>query len=165
MTIKNLKDLYIVLLQDIYNGEQQLTKALPKMAEAAASNELAQAFTSHLEETKGQIVRLDQVFAELNVDARGETCEAMKGLIEEAKEFIEIDVDAHVRDAGLIAYAQKVEHYEIASYGALCAFATQLGFTEQAKLLEETLNQEKGADNKLNQFALRTANPEAKAAA
>jgi ferritin-like metal-binding protein YciE len=158
MAVKTVKDLLLDELRDIYHAEKQLVRALPKMAKKAKSNDLRQAFEHHLEETKGQVERLDQVFQQLDARASGKRCEAMEGLIEEAKEMMEEITTPEVLDAAMIGAAQKVEHYEIASYGTVCALAEALGQNEAARLLEETLNEEKSADQKLNQIALSSVN-------
>jgi ferritin-like metal-binding protein YciE len=158
MTVKSVNDLLLDELRDIYHAEKQLVRALPKMAKKAKSDELRQAFEHHLEETKGQVERLDQVFQHLDARSSGKRCEAMEGLIEEAKEMMEEIVTPEVLDAAMIAAAQKVEHYEIASYGSVHALAEALGQKEAARLLEETLNEEKAADQKLNQIALSGVN-------
>jgi ferritin-like metal-binding protein YciE len=148
-------------LRDIYHAEKQLVKALPKMAKAATDRKLQDAFTSHLEETKGHVERLDEVFEKLDAAKRGKRCEAMEGLIEEGRELIEEVQEGDVRDAGLITAAQKVEHYEMAAYGSLATFAKQLGNNEVASLLEKTLEEEKSADKKLNEIALGNVNKKA----
>jgi ferritin-like metal-binding protein YciE len=158
MAVKSVKDLLLEELRDIYHAEKQLVRALPKMAKKAKSDELRQAFEHHLEETKGQVERLDQVFQQLASRSSGKRCEAMEGLIEEAKEMMEEISTPEVLDAAMIAAAQKVEHYEIASYGSVQALAEALGHTEAARLLEDTLNEEKSADQKLNQIALSSVN-------
>jgi ferritin-like metal-binding protein YciE len=153
-TITTLDKLYEEELRDIYNAEGQLVKALPKMAKAASNDELKKAIEDHLEQTKGQVDRLEKVFQSLGVAVRGKTCAAMKGLLEEGKEILEEeDIEDTVLDAALIAAAQKVEHYEIATYGTLIAWAKQLGYADQAKLLEETLTEEKEADSLLTEIA------------
>jgi ferritin-like metal-binding protein YciE len=161
MAVKSIQDLFVTELRDIYHAEKQLVKALPKMAKAATHPELKQAFESHLEETRGQVDRLDQVFENLDLAKRAKKCEAMEGLLEEARSTMEEIEDDNVLDVGMIINAQKVEHYEIAGYGSLVALANQLGHSDVAKLLQETLQEEKAADEKLNQIALRAANPAA----
>ena len=141
MKQRNLNDLFIDQLRDIYDAEKQLVKALPKMAKAAHSTELRDGFTHHLEQTERQVERLEKVFEAAGHKAKAKTCEAMKGLVEEGKEMIDLNAEDDVRDAGLIAAAQKVEHYEIASYGCLCTWAEQLGFSEGQRLLHETLEE------------------------
>lgn len=159
--LSSLHELLVDQLKDLYNAEKQITKALPKMIKKANSEELKQAFTDHLEETEDQIARLEEVFQELGMDAKGKKCEAMEGLINEAKELLEEDAAPNVMDAGLIVCAQKVEHYEIATYGSLRTFADLLGYSRVADLLETTLNEEKATDEKLTQIAESTINIEA----
>ena len=161
MPVKTVQDLFVEELRDIYHAERQITKALPKMAKAASSPELKQAFELHLEQTRGQIERLDQVFEQLDVAKRGKKCEAMEGLLEEARSTMEEIEDEGVLDVGMIINAQKVEHYEIAGYGSLVALAKQLGHDQAASLLAETLAEEKETDQKLNEVALSMANPRA----
>lgn len=161
MAAHTLEDLLVETLRDTYNAEKQLVKALPKMAKAANSDELRAAFEEHLEVTRGQVTRLERVFKELGVAVRGKHCVAMEGLIEEGKELIEEDHDPEVLDAGLIAAAQKVEHYEIAAYGTTRTWAEMLGHSRAAQLLEESLNEESEADEKLSQLAMTTVNMEA----
>ena len=158
MSLKSVQDLLIDELRDIYHAEQQLVKALPKMAKTAKSDKLRQAFEHHLEETRGQVERLEQVFDKLGTRSRGKPCQAMQGLIEEAKEMMEEIKTPEVLDVALITAAQKVEHYEIASYGSAGALAEALGEKEVAKLLGQTLEEEKQADQKLNQIALSDVN-------
>lgn len=161
MELDSLKKLFIEELRDIYSAEKQLTKALPKMAKAASNEELSDGFTQHLEETEGQIERLEEIFEELGVKPTGKTCKAMKGLVEEGKEMMEEDGEDEVIDAGLVAAAQKVEHYEIASYGTVRTYATTLGLENIAKLLQETLDEEVATDEKLTQLATSVINLEA----
>jgi ferritin-like metal-binding protein YciE len=163
MAVSTMQDLFVDELRDIYHAEKQLTKALPKMAKAAKNDKLRECFEAHLEETRGQIERLEQVFDEIDVRKRGKPCEAMEGLLEEGREMMEEIKDGSVRDAGMITAAQKVEHYEIAAYGSLVAHAEQLGHKKAAKLLQETLEQEKMADRKLNEVALGAVNQGARA--
>lgn len=155
---KTLNDLFHDQLQDAYSAEYQLTKALPKMAQAASSPELRAGFEQHLTETKNQLARLEQVCAQLGCDTGSNTCEAMEGLVEEGEEVMGLGLDADAQDAGLIAAAQKVEHYEIALHGTLCTFAKQLGHTQAASLLHETLEEEKRTDQKLTALAERGIN-------
>ena len=159
----SLKELLVEELRDIYNAEAQLTKALPRMAKKASNPQLRSAFQTHLRETEGQIDRLDRVFEQLGEKARGKTCQAMKGLVEEAKEMMGEDFEEDVMDAALIAAAQKVEHYEIASYGTVRAWADLLGEREAAKLLQQTLDEEGATDKKLTQLAESSINVEAQA--
>jgi ferritin-like metal-binding protein YciE len=153
MSMESLKDLFEHELKDIYYAEKALVKALPKMAKGATSEKLKEGIEEHLEQTKGQVERLEQVFEILGVAARGKKCEAMEGLIAEGASLLEEDADSDVMDAGIIAAAQKVEHYEIASYGTLCTWARQLGMEDAADLLGETLEEEKQTDLKLTELA------------
>jgi len=161
MTDRSLQDLFLMTLKDIYHGEKQIIKALPKMAENAENQQLKQAFEMHRGETEQQVKRLEQVFQLMNQKPKAETCEAIKGLIEEGEEVMEEAEEGPVLDAGLIAAAQAVEHYEIARYGTLCAWAKQLGMDDAADLLEETLEEEKNTDKKLNQLAMSNVNRQA----
>src|SRR3954466_3396625 len=158
MKMQNLEDLLHDQVRDLYDAEKQLVKALPKMAEAASSPELKKAFEEHLQQTKGHVTRLEEVFKHLNQSAKAKTCEAMKGLVEEGEEIIGAKAEPEVRDAGLIAAAQKVEHYEIAGYGTLCTWAEQLQLGEVKRLLSETLQEEKQTDQLLSQLAERRVN-------
>jgi len=159
--MKTLHDLYVQELKDLYSAEGQLVKALPKMAKAASAPQLRLAFETHLEETRGQVDRLKQIFEELDVSTRGKKCAAMEGLIEEGEEMLEDGSDEAVRDAGLIAAAQRVEHYEIAGYGTARTFARLLGLEKQAKLLQQTLDEEGATDKKLTALAETVINVEA----
>ena len=165
MAIKTMRDLLIDELRDIYHAEKQLTRALPKLARAASNEQLKEAFTQHLEETRGQIERLEQVFELLDTRTRGKPCHAMEGLIEEAKEIMEMGLGPELLDVALIAAAQKVEHYEIAGYGTLHALAQASGFSEAAQLLQETLDEEKKTDQLLNKLAISDVNKKAMKAA
>src|SRR5262245_53897564 len=165
MKLRTLEDLFIAELRDIYDAEKQLLKALPKMSKAASHEELRSAFDQHLGETEGQVERLERVFELFDHKARGKTCEAMEGLIEEGKDVIGDIADPAVGDAALICAAQKVEHYEIAAYGCLATWARQLGRDEAARLLEQTLQEEKNADQKLNGIAEGHLNAQAAGAA
>jgi ferritin-like metal-binding protein YciE len=156
--VKSVQELLLNELQDIYDAEKQLVKALPKMAKAASSEQLRQAFEEHLEETRNQVQRLEQVFEGLDTRSRGKPCEAMRGLVKEASETMEEIKNPQVLDAALIVGAQKVEHYEIAAYGSVRALAEACGHQEVARLLAETLEEEKEADQKLNQIALSEVN-------
>jgi ferritin-like metal-binding protein YciE len=159
--IKSLDDLFLHTLKDIYYAENQIVKSLPKMVEKATDPALKSAFQTHLAETKGQVTRLERVFQMLNEDAKGTTCAAMDGILDEAKEVMsEID-DKIVLDAGMLSAAQAVEHYEITRYGTLVAFARRLGRHECAKLLEETLAEEKETDRKLTALAENQINRKA----
>jgi ferritin-like metal-binding protein YciE len=151
--LNSLNDLFIDQLQDLYDAEQRLVQALPKMAQAAHDPSLKQAFQSHLRETQNQVTRLERAFQEMGQTAKGKTCEAMKGLVAEGQEAIDAKGDPDVKDAALVAAAQRVEHYEIAAYGTARTFARRLGKDSIAQLLEQTLNEEKAADQKLTQLA------------
>jgi ferritin-like metal-binding protein YciE len=151
--LNSLKDLLVEELKDLYNAESQLVKALPAMAEAASSDELKTAFTEHLEETKVHVERLEQIMESLGESPKGKKCKAMEGLVAEAKEMIEQDGVAAVRDAGLIASAQRVEHYEIAGYGCARTFASLLGLDDVADILQTTLDEEGDTDERLTQIA------------
>ena len=153
MSVDNLEQLFINELKDLYSAEKQITKALPKMAKAARSEELRSAFQEHLEQTKQQIERLDQIFEQLGKNSRGKTCHGMQGLIEEGQEMTEEIDKGDVRDAALISAAQRVEHYEIAAYGTVRTYASLLGQKQAVKLLEQTLEEEKETDEKLNEIA------------
>ncbi|ENJ0026980.1 ferritin-like domain-containing protein [Escherichia coli] len=162
MQIKSVEDIFIHLLSDTYSAEKQLTKALSKLSRSAYSDKLTAAFQSHIDETHGQIERIDQVVdSEDGLKLKRIKCAAMEGLIEEANEVIESTDKNEVRDAALIAAAQKVEHYEIASYGTLVTLAEQLGYKKAAKLLKETLEEEKATDVKLTDLAFNNVNKKA----
>ena len=150
---EGLRELYIEELKDLYNAENQLVKALPKMAKAASSDELRQGFEDHLEQTKGHVQRLEQIFQALGESPKGKKCKGMEGLVEEGSEVMHEDFEGALMDAAIIGAAQRVEHYEIAAYGTVCAFAEELGETEQNSLLNETLEEEKETDEKLTQLA------------
>jgi ferritin-like metal-binding protein YciE len=152
MSLDSLEKLFIEELKDVYNAEKQLTRALPRMAKAALSPQLQQAFTTHLRETEGQIQRLERVFKELGQAARGKKCKGMEGLLEEGKEVLEEKGEPAVKDAALIASAQRVEHYEIAAYGCLRTYASLLGYSEAERLLQQNLQEEEAADKKLTQL-------------
>jgi ferritin-like metal-binding protein YciE len=153
MKFNNLQDVFLEQLRDMYDAEQRLVKALPKMAKAAASAQLRGGFEQHLEQTKNHVTRLEQVFQQFGEKAKTDTCPAMKGLIEEGEEMIGAGGANEVRDAALIAAAQKVEHYEIASYGTLCTWAQRLGKHGAFDLLHQTLEEEKATDEKLTHLA------------
>ena len=163
MKIETLRELLIDKLQDLYSAEQQITKALPKLAKTAHDPNLKKAFEHHLEETRNHVTRLEQIFKRFKEEPKGKTCEAMKGLLKEGEERISDGGEAEVLDAGLIAAAQRVEHYEIAAYGSARTYAELLGEQEAVRLLGETLAEEKAADAKLTQVA-KSVNVEAKAA-
>ncbi len=159
--VSTMEELFVDELRDLYDAEKQLTKALPKMAEAASSEDLREALEEHLEETNNQVGRLERIFESLDQKPTGKKCAAMTGLIKEGDEIAGESEETPVRDAGLIAAAQKVEHYEIAGYGSARAHARLLGNEEAAQLLEETLEEEKAADQKLNELAESMVNEEA----
>ncbi len=150
---KNLNDLFLDTLKDIYFAEKQILKALPKMAKAANSDKLRAAFEKHHDETEGQVDRLEQIFRLLDVPARGKTCDAIEGILDEGKEIMTEYRGCEALDAGLLAAAQAVEHYEISRYGTLKAWATRLGMKEAVRLLDETLKQEKKTDETLTTIA------------
>jgi len=164
MPISSLRDLLEDQLQDIYSAENQLVEALPKMAQAARSPELRQAFESHLEETREHVTRLESIFRRLGISAGGKTCKAMEGLVAEGEEVISEDAEPMVHDAALISAAQRVEHYEIAAYGCVRTFATQIGDDETASILEETLEEEEATDEKLTELAMSGLNEAAASA-
>jgi ferritin-like metal-binding protein YciE len=153
MSVKNIEELLISELKDIYSAEKQITKALPKMAKASTSPELRSAFESHLEETNGQIDRLEQIFETLGKSGQGKMCHGMHGVLEEGAEVLEDTEKGDVRDAALISAAQRVEHYEMAAYGCVREYAKLLGKQDIVKLLEATLEEEKAADEKLSKIA------------
>jgi ferritin-like metal-binding protein YciE len=153
MSVETLDDLFLHELKDIYDAEKRILKALPRMAKAASTEELQAAFEEHEEQTQGQVERLEQIFELIDKPARGKKCVGMEGLLEEGKELMKEDAIPPVMDAGLIASAQKVEHYEIASYGTLATYAKILGLREVEKLLKQTLDEEKQTDEKLTQLA------------
>ncbi len=161
MSIKTIEELFIHELSDIYSAEKQLTKALPTLARASSAPELREAFESHLEETQGQVERIDQVVELLGIHLKRIKCAAMEGLVEEGKEVIEGVEEGPLRDAALIGGGNKVEHYEIASYGTLIALAKQLGYKDAVPLLKETLAEEKAADEKLTLLAEQAGNQRA----
>lgn len=158
MAQKTMNDLLLLTLQDVYYAERQILKALPKLAKASENEELKNALMHHREETQGQVERLLKAFDALGKRARGQTCEAINGLIEEGDEIVEEFEQGPVRDAGIVACAQAVEHYEMARYGTIVAWAKEVGREEVAKLMQETLEQEKKADATLNQLAQRGLN-------
>jgi ferritin-like metal-binding protein YciE len=161
MKIETMEDLFLEQVEDLYDAEKRLVKALPKMADASTSITLRQAFESHLMETEGHVSRLENVFRTLGQDPQGHTCDAMKGLVSEGEEVISYIDQSPLRDAALIAAANRVEHYEIAAYGSARTFAETLGLAEAAALLEQTLQEEKRADQKLTQLAESMINDEA----
>ena len=161
MAEKDLSSLFLETLKDIYYAEKQIYKSLPKMAEAAASDELRTAFEKHHDETEGQIERLEKIFEMLNKPARGKKCDAIEGILDEGKEIMNEYADTPALDAGLSAAAQAVEHYEISRYGTLKAWATKLGMPNAVELLDQTLNEEKKTDDALSKIAVSTINAEA----
>jgi ferritin-like metal-binding protein YciE len=160
-TKASINELFLHFLQDMYYAERQILKALPKMAKATENDELKQALMHHRDETQGQIERLQQVFEQIGKRARGATCEALNGIVEEGEEVIEEFEPGPVRDSGILANAQAVEHYEMARYGTLVAWAKACGMQESVTLLEETLAEEKKADSLLNQIANKSLNRQA----
>ena len=161
MAMKNLNDLFVHFVRDIYYAEKQVLKTLPKMARKADSPKLREAFEHHREETEQQIENLEKVFEQLGLKARGVTCDAINGILEEGKEIMEEAQDKDTRDAGMIAAAQAVEHYEITRYGTLVSWAKQLGHTQAVPLLQANLDQEYAADKKLSSLAEKTLNMQA----
>ena len=159
--MQTLEDLFTDMLKDLYSAEKQLVKALPKMAKNSQSPDLQKAFQEHLKQTERQVERIDRIFVEMGGSPRGKKCVGMEGLIEEANELLKEDTEPDVLDAGLIAAAQKVEHYEIAGYGTARAWAERLGYDKAARLLQETLDEESMANEKLNQIAESHVNMEA----
>ena len=153
MKLDSLEELYVDELKDLYSAEHQILKALPKMAKAASCEKLQAAFEEHLKQTKVHVSRLEEIFAKRNISPKGKTCKAMKGLAEEGKELMEEDAAPDVLDAGLIAAAQRVEHYEMAGYGCVRTYAQLLGEKDAVKLLQATLDEEGATDKKLNQLA------------
>jgi len=162
MPLDSLQTLFENELKDVYNAEKQLVTALPRIAKAATSPQLRDAITKHLRETEGHVTRLERIFKSLDLPARGKKCKGMEGLIEEGKEILEEDGEGEVIDAALISAAQRVEHYEIAAYGTARTLAQQLGHDEAAKLLDQTLDEESAADEKLTQIAEKSVNPAAR---
>ena len=163
MKLDTLQDLYIKELQDLYDAEKQIVKALPKMAKAASSSELQDAFEEHLDQTKGHVERLERIFDMLDISSKGKECKGLMGIIEEGEELIsnKKDINPDVLDAGLIAAAQRVEHYEMAGYGTVRTYADILGYDDAAELLQQTLDEEKETDQKLTQLAEGMINIEA----
>lgn len=159
--MKNLSELFEHELKDLYSAEKQITSALPKVIDAASNPSLKKSLQSHLEETKGQVERLESIFSKLNMDGTGHKCKGMEGLVKESDDFLSEDATTSVRDAGIIAACQRIEHYEIAGYGTAHHYAKELGHGEIAELLEKTLNEEKGADDKLNDLAIERLNKRA----
>jgi ferritin-like metal-binding protein YciE len=164
MKLKTMDDLFYGLLQDVYFAEKQLLKALPKMAKKASNEELSQAFLTHRDQTEGQIERLDKAFGMIDKKPKGKKCDAILGIVKEGEEVIEEAEDDDVLDAGLLAAAQAAEHYEIARYGTLCAWAKQIGKPQIARLLYQTLEEEKETDELLTKIAETSVNQAAKSA-
>lgn len=164
MKLNSLRDLYIAELKDLYDAENRILKALPKMAEAASSPDLRNAFEEHLEQSRGHVSRLEQVFQKLNETPKGEKCKGIVGIIDEGEDLMDEDAAPAVCDAALIASAQRVEHYEIAAYGTVRTFARRLGFSDQEQLLNQTLQEEGAADKKLTSLAESHINEGAKSA-
>jgi ferritin-like metal-binding protein YciE len=158
MASANLHELFVDEIRDLYNAEKQLIKALPKMAKNASAGDLRTAIEAHLEETRGQVERLERVFELLDEKPRGKHCAGIAGIIEEASDLIEEEEEGAVLDAGLVAGAQRAEHYEMAAYGSVIAWANVMGHTDVAELLEETLEEEKAADAKLSKLAIHGIN-------
>jgi len=161
MEMQSLHELYVDELKDLYSAEKQIVKALPKMVKNATNPELKEAFSNHLDETQGHVARLEKVFQMLGEKAGGKKCKGMEGLIEEAKELLDEDASDEVLDAGMISKAQHVEHYEMAGYGTVRTYAEQLGYADQAKLLQQTLDEEGKANELLTQIAESSVNLEA----
>jgi ferritin-like metal-binding protein YciE len=161
MELQSLQDLYVEQLRDLYNAENQLISALPKMAKAAADPQLQEAFESHLEQTRGHAERIEHIFDRLGMKPKGQKCKAMEGLIEEGKEMIDMDGEPEIRDAGLVACAQRVEHYEIAGYGCVRTYARLLNDREGERLLQQTLEEEAQTDKNLTKLADSVLNRQA----
>lgn len=159
--VRTLDDLYVDLLKDLYSAEKQITKALPKMAKNAQASDLQRAFQDHLKQTEKQVERLERIFSDMEGSPRGKKCVGMEGLLEEGNEIVKEAADPDALDAGLIAAAQKVEHYEIAGYGTARAWARHLGYTDAAKLLDQTLEEESMANELLTRIAESHVNMEA----
>jgi ferritin-like metal-binding protein YciE len=161
MKLDSIKDLYIAELKDLYDAEKQIVKALPEMSKAASSPELKAAFDDHLKQTRNQVERLETIFQQMDLKPAGKHCKGIAGVLEEGKELLKEDVDPEVLDAGLIAGAQKVEHYEIAGYGTVRTFAQMLGEKTAVELLQQTLDEEGATDKKLTALAVKRVNREA----
>jgi ferritin-like metal-binding protein YciE len=164
MKLNSLRDLYITELKDLYDAENRITKALPKMAEACGSQDLRDAFEHHLEQTRRHSERLEEIFQKLDESPKGEKCKGIIGIIDEGEDLMDEDAPPAVRDAALIAAAQRVEHYEIAAYGTCRTYARRLGYADHAGLLNETLQEEGEADKKLTSLAESYINEDAKSA-
>ncbi|MGH9327233.1 MAG: ferritin-like domain-containing protein [Terriglobia bacterium] len=163
--LNSLEELYLNSLEDLYDAEKRIVKALPKMADKASGTALRSALEHHLEQTKTHVARVEQIFRELGKPAKGETCDGMKGILDEGDDVVGDAENPAVRDAAIIAAAQRVEHYEMAGYGSARTWAQQLSDTTGADLLQQTLDEEKAADLKLTEIAVSTANPQAQGAA
>ncbi len=164
MKLNSLRELYIAELKDLYDGEHRIIKALPKMAETASAPELRSAFQEHLEQTRRQVDRLEEIFQKLGEQPKGHKCKGIEGIIDEGESMMDKDSPPAVCDAALISAAQRVEHYEIAGYGTVRTFARQLGYEDQALLLDTTLQEEGDTDKKLTSLAESYINEEAKSA-
>jgi ferritin-like metal-binding protein YciE len=162
MKLMMLDDLFVEEMQDLYSAENQLVQALPKIAKAASSSELRRAFEAHLEQTKGHVRRIEEIFSNVEGSPKGKKCVGMEGLLKEGKEFLDDEIQDEVRDAALISAAQRVEHYEIAGYGSARTHAQELGYSQAVMLLQQTLDEEKEADRKLTQIAEARVNEYAK---
>ena len=158
MKANSLRDIFVDELKDIYDAEQQIVKALPNMVKAASTPELGKAFQHHLEETKGHVQRIEQIFQAIGEEPKAKKCDGVRGILKEGEDAIDLDGDAKTRDAALIAAAQRVEHYEMAVYGSLKTWASQIGDERAAGLLDETLNEEKAANQKLSEIATSGVN-------
>ena len=161
MKIESMEELLLEKIDDLNDAEKRLVKALPKMVQASTSMNLRQAFESHLRQTEGHVNRLETIFRQMGKDPKGQTCDAMKGLVSEGEDIVSHIEQSPLRDAGLIAAANRVEHYEIAGYGSARTFAQTLGLSQAASLLDQTLQEEKEADQKLTQIAESMVNEEA----
>jgi ferritin-like metal-binding protein YciE len=164
MKLNSLHELYVAELKDLYDAEQRIIKALPKMAKAASSPDLRNAFEEHLQQTQGHVQRLERVFQSLDEPAKGQKCKGIEGIIDEGEDLMDEDAPPAVCDAALIAAAQRVEHYEIAAYGTVRNFARRLGYSDQAELLNQTLQEEGATDKKLTSLAESYVNEEARRA-
>lgn len=160
MSVDTIEKLFVEELKDLYSAENQITKALPKLIDAASSSDLRQALAKHLQETEGQIQRLEQICEILGTSPKGKSCEGMKGVLDEGSSMVKDAAEGEVRDAAMISAAQRVEHYEMAAYGTVRSYAQLLGQQEVARLLEKTLEEEKAADHKLTQIS-QAVNPQA----
>jgi ferritin-like metal-binding protein YciE len=164
MKLNSLHDLYVLELKDLYHGEQQIIKALPKMAENASSPDLKNAFEEHLNQTRQHVERLEQIFEKLGESPKGQKCKGLEGIIDEGEDMMDKDAPPAVCDAALISAAQRVEHYEIAGYGSVRTYARRLGFEDHAQLLQQTLDEESQTDRKLTTLAESYINEEARSA-